>query len=110
MNCKEGRPESKWLPSDENNQEILKQNQSWFHSVGIKLLPLGGKEIFPCNALFYRSQQDEFEKSKPYIDRPDTVIKNIRDLLNDEEEDDSVESIISSSGIPDLIAALKARI
>ena len=110
MNCIRGRREESWLPCHPINLEILEENEAWLESSGIKVLPLGGRLIFSCNALFYWSQQEEFEKSKAYIDRPDTVQKHITGLLREEEIDDSMESILEQSKIPDLIQNLKDRI
>lgn len=108
MNCSLGRSKPKWLPSNKVNQEILKQNKSWFLSVGIKLLPLNGEEIFPCNALFYWSQQKEFPKSIPFIDAPEYVMEDINHVLHNYESDSA--QIIAQSRIPSLIDGLKAQI
>ena len=110
MNCSEGRCEGKWLPSNSINEEILEENKSAITAAGISTLPIGGEQIFICNALFYWSRQEDFDKSKAYIDRGDTVSKHINNLLDDEDEIISGENIIALSRIPHLIDGLKARI
>lgn len=110
MNCREGRGSSNWIPAHPINQKIIEENQAWLHSAGIKILTLGEKKIFPCNAIFYWSQQENFEKSINYIDRGNTVLKHIKYAL--EEEDISVDSktILALSQIPTLFDVLKSKI
>ena len=110
MNCSDGRGDVKWLPAHSLNQEILAENQAAITSAGIRTLSLGGEQIFICNALFYWSQQADFDKSKVYIDRGDTVKKHIRNLLDEEDEETSAENILTLSRIPKLVECLKARI
>lgn len=110
MNCSEGRRTEKWLPKHELNQKILSANQAQLSSVGIRTMPLGGEQIFACNALFYWSQQDDFDKSKTYIDRGDTVIKHIEELLREEKLSTDRENVVTLSRIPKLVECLKARI
>ena len=107
MNC---RKYDTWLPSHPLNQEILSENQSWLVNNNINLLPLGGKKIFPCNALFYWSQQADFEKSKAFVDKRGTLQKRIRKFLVDEDENYSAESVVALSEVPTLIESLKAKI
>lgn len=110
MNCVEGRGDSKWIPTHPVNQQFIEENQAWLFSAGIKTLSLGEKKIFPCNVLFYWSQQTDFEKCKSYIDRGDTVIKHIKNTLEDEDENTDSDSIVNLSQIPMLVESLKLRI
>lgn len=108
MNCIEGRGTPKWIPL--LNEEILAENKAALSSAGIKTLPLGGEDIFACNALFYWSQQEDFDKSKAYIEEADTMAEQINFLLAMRGEDTSRENILALSRIPHLIDCLKARI
>ncbi len=110
MNCSDGRRQEKWLPSHPANMNFINEIRSWINSEGLEIIPLGGKYIFSCNALFYWSQQKDFEKSKAYINQADTVHKHIAGLLKDEEIVISSENILSLSRINELISALEAQI
>ncbi len=110
MNCNQGRREERWIPCHEINQEIMEQNVSWLQSAGISLFPICDKLIYPCNFLFYWSQMPEFELSKKDIDRPDTVIKHIKGLLEEEGYKTDADTIKELSSIPMLMEALKERI
>lgn len=102
MNCTQGRREERWIPNHAINREILEENESWLRSEQIPVHPINGQLIYPCNFLFYWSQQPDFTESIPYIDRPDTVQKHIRELLWEEGFSETPESIISLSGVPQL--------
>lgn len=110
MNCNQGRREERWIPCHEINQEIMEQNVSWLQSAGILVFPIAGKLIYPCNFLFYWSQMPEFELSKKDIDRPDTVIKHMKGLLEEEGYKTDADTIKELSSIPMLMEALKERI
>lgn len=81
--------------------------ESWADS---SFLEICDKLIYPCNFLFYWSQMPEFELSKKDIDRPDTVIKHIKGLLEEEGYKTDADTIKELSSIPMLMEALKERI
>uniref|UniRef100_UPI0040570560 dynamin family protein n=1 Tax=Agathobacter sp. TaxID=2021311 RepID=UPI0040570560 len=110
MNCNQGRREERWIPCHEINQEIMMENVSWLQSAKISLFPICNKLIYSCNFLFYWSQMPEFELSRKDIDRPDTVIKHIKEILEEEGYRSDTSAIKELSGIPMLTDALKKRI
>lgn len=110
MNCSEGRGTPKWIPSHSINQNILAENKASLSTAGIHTLPLGGEEIFVCNALFYWSRQDDFDTSKVYVEEADTLAEQIDFTLTMKGEDTSRENILSLSRIPKLVDGLKERI
>lgn len=102
MNCTQGRREERWIPAHAINRQILMENESWLRSEHIPVHPVNDRLIYPCNFLFYWSQQVNFAESLPYIDRPDTVQKHICELLQEEGFSVTPESIIRLSGVPQL--------
>jgi len=102
MNCNQGRREERWIPSHAINREILEENENWLRSENILVHPIGDRMVYPCNFLFYWSQQPDFTKSMRYIDRPDTVQKHIHELLREEGISNALEFIINLSGVPQL--------
>lgn len=110
MNCSAGRGMPKWIPSHSKNEKILAENTAAISSEGIQTLPLGGEQIFVCNALFHWSQQADFNASKAYIEGADDLSKQIKATLEMKDENTSAENIIALSRIPQLVDALKARI
>lgn len=110
MNCTQGRREERWIPGHSINQSILAENENWLKSENISVYPIDNRMIYPCNFLFYWSQQPDFTESMPYIDRPDTVQKHIRELLREEGFSETSESIISLSGVPQLKEWLMQKI
>ena len=110
MNCILGRREERWIPGHPMNREILEENESWLRSEQILVQPMGDRLVYPCNFLFYWSQQPDFEVSRCYIDRPDTVQRHIRDLLQEEGIASTPESIRALSGVPQLKAWLIHKI
>lgn len=110
MNCIQGRREERWIPNHAINREILEENESWLSSEQIPVHPINCQLIYPCNFLFYWSQQPDFTESIPYIDRPNTVQKHICELLKEEGFSDTSESIINLSGIPQLKEWLMLKI
>jgi len=110
MNCTQGRREERWMPDHAINREILDENESWLRSEHIPVHPVNDRLIYPCNFLFYWSQQVNFAESLPYIDRPDTVQKHICELLQEEGFSNSPESIIRLSGVPQLKEWLMQKI
>lgn len=102
MNCIQGRREERWIPDHIINREIMEENESWLRSENILVHPIGDRLVYPCNFLFYWSQQQGFAESMRYIDRPDTVQKHIHELLREEGILSARESIIDLSGVPQL--------
>ena len=110
MNCSDGRGSPKWIPAHSINQKFLAENTAAIKSEGIHPLPLGGEEIFSCNALFYWSRQADFDTSKAYIEDADTLTELINLTLTMNGESANRENIIALSRIPKLVECLKARI
>lgn len=100
MNCNQGRREERWIPSHAINREILEENENRLRSEHIQVHPIKNQIIYPCNFLVYWAQQPDFAESMPYIDRPETVQRHIRELLQEEGLSSARESIIDLSGIP----------
>lgn len=110
MNCIQGRREERWIPGHTINREILEENENWLKSENIPVHPIEDRMVYPCNFLFYWSQQPDFAESMRYIDRPDTVQKHISELLREEGISNTPESIIHLSGVPQLKAWLIQKI
>lgn len=99
MNCNEGRCQEKWIPTHRINEEISMEKEFWLDSMGIPVLPIGKRKVYPCNFLFYWSQVDAFSLCEQDIDRYDTVQKHIKNLLQDEGYLCDRETIRQLSGI-----------
>lgn len=110
MNCIQGRREERWIPGHAINRAIREENENWLKSESILVHPIENRTVYPCNFLFYWSQQPSFVESMCYIDRPDTVQKHIHELLREEGILNTPESIINLSGIPQLKAWLIQKI
>lgn len=110
MNCSEGCGTLKWIPSHSINEKILEENAAAISGAGVKTLPLGGEEIFVCNAMFYWSRQAEFNVSKSYIEGSDILTEQIELLLTMKGESTSCENVVALSRIPLLVKCLTARI
>ena len=110
MNCSDGRGSPKWIPSRSINQKFLTENKAAIKSERIHLLPLGGEEIFSCNALFYWSQQSDFDTSKAYIEDADNLTELIDLTLTMNGESVNRENVLALSRIPKLVECLTARI
>lgn len=102
MNCSLGRREERWIPENEINAEYIKECESWLSSMNIIPIPIEGRNVYPCNLLFYWSQMPEFARSAADIDRPDTVKKHIIGILQEERYDTTKEEIIRLSGVQEL--------
>jgi hypothetical protein len=110
MNCSEGRCEEKWLPQHSLNQRIADEAESWLAAQSYPKEYIDSRLVHRCNALFYWLNQAEYEKSVPYIDRPDTLKKHIGYSLADAGIENSAEALLEASNVPRLISFLQSRI
>lgn len=110
MNCVEGRAMDRWIPQSEQNLAVMDSIEAWLTSAGCKVEQIGGRMVYPCNFLFYWYMQEAFEKSVPYIDRPQSIQRHVLSSLECQDIPYSRESVLEISGVEGLIRFLKNRI
>jgi len=111
MNCVNGRREERWLPHHQLNQAICQENSAWLQAnILDNVIQIEGRNVFPFNAMFYWSQQNAFESSFKYIDRPETVHKHIAGLFSEEGINYTSASVIEQSNVPQLTEHLQKMV